>query len=92
MEILFNEEELNEISLHIAKYPEKIPQWTKALKTRTGNIIREEKNFNSLRFFIDFLVKNYLEESVSIIDEYKKTDSSVYAIPQININIEDIPF
>lgn len=75
-----------------AKYPEKIPQWTKALKTRTGNIIKEEKNFNSLRFFIDFLVKNYLEESVSIIDEYRKTDSSVYAIPQININIEDIPF
>ena len=75
-----------------AKYPEKIHQWTKALKTRTGNIIKEEKNFNSLRFFIDFLVKKHLEESVSIIDEYRKTDSSVYAIPQIDINIDDIPF
>lgn len=79
-----------------AKYPEKIPQWTKALKTRTGNIIREEKNFNSLRFFIDFLVKNYLEESVSIIDEYRKTDNHINnlrsSIPEIDIDESQIPF
>ena len=79
-----------------AKYPEKIHQWTKALKTRTGNIIREEKNFNSLRFFIDFLVKKHLEESVSIIDEYRKPDNHINnlrtAIPEIDINIDEIPF
>ena len=79
-----------------AKYPEKIPQWTKALKTRTGNIIKEEKNFNSLRFFIDFLVKKYLEESVSILDEYRKPDNHINSLrtslPEIEINEEDIPF
>ena len=79
-----------------AKYPEKIHQWTKALKTRTGNIIREEKNFNSLRFFIDFLVKKHLEESVSIIDEYRKPDNHINnlrtSIPEIDINIDEIPF
>ena len=79
-----------------AKYPEKIHQWTKALKTRTGNIIREEKNFNSLRFFIDFLVKKHLEESVSIIDEYRKPDNHINnlrsSLPEIDIYIDNIPF
>lgn len=74
------------------KYPDKKSQWFKALKTRIGNVIKEEKKYASIRFFIDFLVKNYLEESVSMLDEYRKPASNNFHIPNIEINEEDIPF
>ena len=47
-----------------SKYPEKKRQWLKAYKTRCRNIIKQEKNFNSLKFFIDWLVERYESELI----------------------------
>lgn len=75
------------------EYPEKKSQWTKSLKTRIGNIIKQEKKYASLRFFIDFLVEKHIEESYSIIDEYRKEPE--VKVPEINmedIDLDEIPF
>lgn len=75
------------------EYPDMQKRWTKSTKTRIRNIIKEEKNFNAVRFFIEFLVNKHKEDSMSIIEEYRKEPEVVENIPNIdNIDIDDIPF
>jgi hypothetical protein len=63
----YNAEWLSELAIEaMEKYPNVKHRFLKAYKTRTRNIIKEEKNFNALRFFAEFLVKNYEEEIAPI--------------------------
>lgn len=71
------------------QFPEMEKRWTKATKTRIRNIIKEEKNFNAVRFFIEFLVQKHEEEMVSIVDEYRKPEPEIKID---DIDDDDIPF
>lgn len=86
------------------KYDEKVFMWTKALKTRCRNIIIENKNFNAIKFFIDFLIEKYNEESYSVVQEAmdektrlneeqaKRDELNRVHTPDFEIAEEDIPF
>ena len=72
------------ILLAFKQYPSEVERWTKSYRTRIRNIIKEGKNFNSVRFFIDYLVSKYEEE-----EEYNNY-SDFKEIS--NINEDEIPF
>lgn len=89
------------------KYPDVEDKWKRALKTRTRNIIKENKNFNALKFFIDFLEEKYIEENTSFLadaikQKQKEMEEQNYYeeeyenkrnyIPEIDIDDCDIPF
>jgi len=80
-----------------SKYPEKKRQWLKAYKTRCRNIIKQEKNFNSLKFFIDWLVEKYESELIRYeTDDDQDTPSQNQSYgdtpPPIEIDEDSIPF
>lgn len=56
----------------LEKYPSQVYKWTKAYKTRGKNIIKEGGNWNSIKFFIEFLVEKYEEENSSIYEQFAK--------------------
>jgi hypothetical protein len=43
----------------LEKYPEMTKMWTRAYRTRVRNIIKQNKNFNAVRFFIEYLVEEH---------------------------------
>jgi len=81
----------------VDKYPHKSRQWIASYRTRCRNIIKEGKNFNTLRFFIDFLVERH-ESEMDIKYEFKNDVHETIKMPtqpksiELDINPEDIPF
>ncbi|MHA1662485.1 MAG: DEAD/DEAH box helicase [Candidatus Thorarchaeota archaeon] len=71
-----------DIIANIEKYPNMKTRWTNAYRTRTRNIIKQEKNFNGLKFFADFLLKDY-EESEQIAETYRSHKSEPSDMPNV---------
>lgn len=68
-----------------AKYAHKHHQWFKAYRTRMTNLIKKDgSNFNAIRFFIDFLVKNE--------DEQMEQNFTMNQGEQIFIEDDEVPF
>jgi len=79
----------------IEEYPECESRFLKAYKTRTRNIIKEGKNFNSLKFFIQFLKDRYEEENAEVTVPERNTDDYTSNNIENSIEVEedpDIPF
>jgi len=79
---------LSELALEaIEKYPIKKEHWIKAYRTRIRKLIKENKNFNSIRFFIEWLVEQYeLENGL-----YKPTEPEPIDYG-IDDEMSEIPF
>lgn len=79
------------------KYPEKKRNWVRAYKTRARNIIKQGKNFNQLKFFINFLVEKhedhigYTTQYENIAEDDAPKQNKSYA-PEIIIDEGDMPF
>lgn len=90
LDFLLEEESFN-------KYPDQHKKWIKAIKTRLRTIIKEEKNFNSIKFFVsDFLVGRH-EEELAIMQSESESNMEEpirehHNIPEIDIDIDEIPF
>jgi len=83
----------------IKQYPDQKRKWIKAYKTRARNIIKQEKNFNSLKFFAKFLVEKHEDQLEYTIDyesiaseSNQLTKQSTYGDSSIDIEESDIPF
>lgn len=69
-------------------YPDMQPRWTKALRTRARNIIKDGKNINGLSHFVNFLAEKHqeeLEQQVIYHQASNQTDNS----SKSTIDIED---
>jgi len=74
----FNAEWLCEnITVMINKYPEKLSHWIKAYRTRVKNICKSGGNYNSIKFFIDFLAEEY-EKELEIASHQESSESQYY--------------
>ena len=94
---------LHDMQYYFDEFPSMQKQWIKSLKTRCRNIIKEELGLFRITGFIQFLRNKHVEESVSMLDEYRKTDDEGYedyqssssnfkTIPFIDIDEDEIPF
>ena len=57
--------------------PEKKSMWIKALKTRCRNIIKTGDKLFKITGFIQFMYEKHIADTVSIVDEYRKDQSSI---------------
>lgn len=69
-------------------YPEKSQHWLKAYRTRVKNICKQGKNYNGVKFFIDFLVEEYKKELE--IEEYANQVDTIN--DYIDEDNDNIPF
>ena len=95
---------LHDMQYYFDEFPTMQKQWIKSLKTRCRNIIKEELGLFRITGFIQFLRNKHVEESVSMIDEYRKPEEDSeeeysYPIPlstkdfqMIDIDDSEIPF
>ena len=79
---------LHDMQYYFDEFPTMQKQWIKSLKTRCRNIIKEELGLFRITGFIQFLRNKHIEESVSMLDEYRKTEVEI----AYDISEEDIPF
>ena len=94
---------LHDMQYYFDEFPSMQKQWIKSLKTRCRNIIKEELGLFRITGFIQFLRNKHVEESVSMLDEYRKPEedneeeytyssSNFKSIPFIDIDESEIPF
>ena len=94
---------LHDMQYYFDEFPSMQKQWIKSLKTRCRNIIKEELGLFRITGFIQFLRNKHVEESVSMLDEYRKPEEEGYedyqssssnfkTIPFIDIDEDEIPF
>lgn len=84
---------------HLQRYPEKSTHWLKAYRTRVKNLCKQGKNYNGIKFFIDYLVEQHeleLEQEQDIPQYQQQYNTSSYSssnnLPEIDINDDEIPF
>ena len=95
---------LHDMQYYFDEFPSMQKQWIKSLKTRCRNIIKEELGLFRITGFIQFLRNKHVEESVSMLDEYRKPEIdseeeysypiplSTKNFPMIDIDDSEIPF
>ena len=95
---------LHDMQYYFDEFPSMQKQWVKSLKTRCRNIIKEELGLFRITGFIQFLRNKHVEESVSMLDEYRKPEEdseeeysypiplSTKNFPMIDIDDSEIPF
>ena len=81
----------------MAKYPDQKRKWLKAYKTRCRNIIKQEKNFNALKFFSNFLVEKHEDQLAYVVnyeniakDDSEPRGNASYA--DVIIDESEVPF
>ena len=79
---------LHDMQYYFDEFPAMQKQWIKSLKTRCRNIIKEELGLFRITGFIQFLRNKHVEESVSMLDEYRKPEVEI----AYDISEEDVPF
>lgn len=67
------------------------PRWIKALKTRCKNICKKKEGLFRITGFIKYMYERWESENTSII-EYKAVQEEKYRIPEIDIDMDSIPF
>ena len=94
---------LHDMQYYFDEFPSMQKQWIKSLKTRCRNIIKEELGLFRITGFIQFLRNKHVEESVSMLDEYRKQEedregeyanssTNFKSIPFIDIDEDEVPF
>ena len=84
---------LHDMQYYFDEFPSMQKQWIKSLKTRCRNIIKEELGLFRITGFIQFLRNKHVEESVSMLDEYRKPElDSEGEYAHSSINFKSIPF
>lgn len=68
---------LHDMQYYFDEFPSMQKQWIKSLKTRCRNIIKEELGLFRITGFIQFLRNKHVEESVSMLDEYRKQEVEI---------------
>ena len=79
---------LHDMQYYFDEFPSMQKQWIKSLKTRCRNIIKEELGLFRITGFIQFLRNKHVEESISMLDEYRKPEVEI----AYDISDEDVPF
>lgn len=83
---------LHDMQYYFDEFPSMQKQWIKSLKTRCRNIIKEELGLFRITGFIQFLRNKHVEESVSMLDEYRKSEEPEDEYANDNTNFKPIPF
>ena len=81
---------LHDMDYYFNEFPHMKKQWIKSLKTRCRNIIKEELGLFRITGFIQFLRDKYVEESTSVVEEFRKPDP--IEVPEFDIDEDSIPF
>ena len=74
------------------KYPELKSRALKSYRTRTRNIIKQGKNFNGIKYFIDWIIEKHIEDSTSIYDEFHKSKPNLPTMDMVIDDLSSIPF
>ena len=95
---------IHSMQYYFDEFPHMEKQWTKSLKTRCRRIINEKLGPYRITGLIQFLRNKHVEESVSMLDEYRKPEVdneeeysypiplSTKDFPIIDIDDDEVPF